>query len=553
MATSSDENHDKVVLVNDPDPESGPRRRLWPPSSPPTSSSASTGPESLTENPQTPPSNYMGTLTGVFSPVALSMFSSLVFLRVGYIVGNAGAVYSLIFLTSAYLILAATILSISAIATNGAVQGGGVYFMISRTLGPELGGSIGVLFWAANTVASALYSTACVEAIMTSIGPNGIIYEGLLVPDSQWVELGINWAILVFVTLVGIVGPSIFGKFILLFLFVVIVCTFTVIWSFFGFFTQRSFVHYYNETTLANCTVNCSYTETRGAFQGLFKHDDIANFTPVLLDGLGATFERDCHSRDNPVTMFTVFGVLFSGVTGILAGANLSGELKNPSASIPRGTIAGTIFTFFIYIGLFLLTAATCERNLLYHDCLYMYYMDMWGPFVAVGTVCATLCASLSCLLGASRVIHAVGKDNMFGAKFQSFNKEFSGNPVVSVVFTSCFVGLLFLYGSLNAIAQLCSVLYLLSYSAINASCFFLDAFSAPNFRPTFKYFHSSVSFVGFILTMGTMFAINYQYAFVSLFGCLVSLGLDHFCTNEFYGQSIMQNVIIRNFWQSLH
>ena len=222
--------------------------------------------------------------------------------------------------------------------------------------------------------------------------------------------------------------------------------------------------------------------------------------------------------------MFTVFGVLFSGVTGILAGANLSGELKNPSASIPRGTIAGTAFTFVIYLALFLLTAATCERNLLEHECLYMYYMDMWGPFVAIGTICATLCASLSCLLGASRVLHAVGKDNMFGSGFQTISKERRGNPVGSVLFTALTVGLLFFYGSLNAIAQLCSVLYLLSYSAINASCFFLDAFSAPNFRPTFKYFHANASLIGFILSMLTMFAINYTCALIALFGCLVSL-----------------------------
>ena len=85
--------------------------------------------------------------------------------------------------------------------------------------------------------------------------------------------------------------------------------------------------------------------------------------------------------------MLVLFGVLFSAVTGILAGANLSGELKNPSRSIPKGTISGTVFTFVIYFILFLLTSVTCNRELLYHECMYMFYMDMWGPFVAVGKV----------------------------------------------------------------------------------------------------------------------------------------------------------------------
>ena len=77
--------------------------------------------------------------------------------------------------------------------------------------------------------------------------------------------------------------------------------------------------------------------------------------------------------------------MLFSGVTGILAGANLSGELKDPSKSIPKGTIGGTFFTFVTYFVLFLLTAYTCNRELLYHECMYMFRMDFWGPTVCIG------------------------------------------------------------------------------------------------------------------------------------------------------------------------
>ena len=83
--------------------------------------------------------------------------------------------------------------------------------------------------------------------------------------------------------------------------------------------------------------------------------------------------------------IYILFGVLFSGVTGILAGANLSGELKDPSKSIPKGTIGGTFFTFVTYFVLFLLTAYTCNRELLYHECMYMFRMDFWGPTVCIG------------------------------------------------------------------------------------------------------------------------------------------------------------------------
>ena len=89
------------------------------------------------------PNGDLHVLDGVILPVVLSMFSSLLFLRVGYIIGNAGLIMAVCMLTAAYLVLAFTACSVSAIATNGLVEKGGVYFMISRTLGPQFGGSVG--------------------------------------------------------------------------------------------------------------------------------------------------------------------------------------------------------------------------------------------------------------------------------------------------------------------------------------------------------------------------------------------------------------------------
>ncbi len=112
----------------------------------------------------------LGTLAGVFAPVALSMFSTLLFLRIGYIVGNAGLALALALLVLAYIILALTAASLAAIVTSGRIEGGGVYYMISRVMGPRSGTTVGIVFYMANVVGSALFATGCSEGILYNFG-----------------------------------------------------------------------------------------------------------------------------------------------------------------------------------------------------------------------------------------------------------------------------------------------------------------------------------------------------------------------------------------------
>ena len=166
----------------------------------------------------------LGTIKGVFAPVSLSMFSALLFLRVGYIVGNAGFLETVLLFMIAYIILVSTVFSICAIATNGAVKTGGVYFMLSRTMGPEIGGAVGVLFYFANVVCCALYVTACVEGLLNSFGEE----TGAFVPDGGWgLPTGHWWNFLycsgfnVANLCLCLIGAELFGKFSLGILFLV--------------------------------------------------------------------------------------------------------------------------------------------------------------------------------------------------------------------------------------------------------------------------------------------------------------------------------------------
>ncbi|KAK9300057.1 hypothetical protein QLX08_007107 [Tetragonisca angustula] len=422
-------------------------------------------------------SRTLGTFAGVFSPVTLSMFSALIFIRMGYIVGNAGLFVTLIQFVIAYGILLFTVASVCAISTNGAVEGGGAYFMISRTLGPEFGGSIGTLFFMANIVSSALCISGCAEGLIESFGPSGYLSgKSALIPD----------------------GAAMFAKTSVAILAVVCICLISVFISFFA--------KGYMEIPIpdANTLVQNATEHVNGTYTGLLSSTLAGNLYP--------NYSADYSSKGAMTDFASVFGVLFSGVTGIMAGANMSGELKNPGRNIPRGTLSAVLFTFICYILLSILTAASTSRFLLQNDFMYMMPINIWPPFVAVGILTATFSAGLSNLIGSSRVLEALAKDNVFGSGLNFIIQgTWKGNPIAAVLTSWTLVQIILLIGSLNIIAQLNSVLFLLSYLATNLACLGLELASAPNFRPTFNYFTWHTATIGLLGTLIMMFVINGQ------------------------------------------
>ncbi|GAB0098265.1 solute carrier family 12 member 9 [Sergentomyia squamirostris] len=453
----------------------------------------------------------LGTFAGVFSPVALSMFSALIFIRVGFIVGNAGLFVTLLQFGIAYTILLFTVSSVCAISTNGAVDGGGVYFMISRTLGADFGGSIGTLFFLANVVGCALCVTGCAEGLIENFGPSGYLVDdgGFTLPDSRWWRFFYCSIVNAIMLIVCLIGATMFAKTSVMILGIVSVCLLSTYISFLAQSPMQVLIP--QENQLVQNATNPAF----GAYTGLSRQ--------TFHENLYSNYGQDYTSGGSQVNFAIVFGVLFSGVTGIMAGANMSGELKNPSQSIPRGTLSAVAFTFICYILLAILIAATSSRFLLQNNFLFLMPINLWKPFIAIGITTATFSAALSNMIGSSRVLEALAKDQVYGSILNFVIKgTWKGNPVVAV-FTSWFlVQVILLIGSLNTIAQINSVLFMLSYLATNLACLGIELTGAPNFRPSFKYYSWHTCFFGLMGTLIMMFVINPIYSSSSIILCLV-------------------------------
>ncbi|KAG9281937.1 solute carrier family 12 member 9 [Astyanax mexicanus] len=473
--------------------------------------STSAGDTSSKASPRT-----LNTFFGVMVPTILSMFSIILFLRTGFVIGHAGLLQGLLMLGVAYFIISLTILSICAISTNGAVEAGGAYYMISRSLGPEFGGSIGLMFFLAKVCACGVYVLGLVEAILDIFGQDpavGMAQGVRVLPQGYWFSVLYSSVLLLLCLVVCLVGAHIYAKASFITLLVVTVAILSILISPLLVGPRHfSFTH-----TLEH---NHSITHN-GTYTG-FNSSTLAN-------NLAPGYSLD-YSTNRVMSFSTVFAVMFTSCTGIMAGANMSGELKNPSVAIPKGTIIAVLYTFTVYVLLFLLTSSTCDRLLLINDYGVFQRINVWPPFVIVGVYCASLSAAMCSLIGASRILHALAIDQLFGLPLApAAITSQSGNPWVAVIFTWALVQCTVFAGQLNVIAGLVTVFYLLAYAAVDLACLALEWASAPNFRPTFQLFSWHTCLLGMLSCLVMMFVINPVYSSASIVLLLLLLLFLHY------------------------
>ncbi|MBN2081038.1 amino acid permease [bacterium] len=398
------------------------------------------------------------TFGGVFTPSILTILGAIMFMRAGFVIGQAGVMGALAILLFSTGITLLTSLSISAISTNLQVRGGGAYFLISRVLGPESGGAIGIVLFIAQALSVPFYILGFTEALVSSVPA--------LEPHSLAVALAA--AGLLFV--VAYIGAS---------------------WS-----IRVQFI--------IMAVLGISILAFMGGAAVLFKAGLFgANSTPgyTLMPG-------DAGTAGLRYSFWSVFAIYFPAVTGILAGVNMSGDLKDPMRSIPRGTLLAVVVGFLVYgIQIVLCGGAFDRTELIARPFEVLRDNALWGTGVLVvaGVIAATLSSALGSYLGAPRILQAVGKDRLIGFLYPFARGEGrEDEPRRALTLTGMITLLVIVWAAqmpggngFNVVAALITMFFLITYGMLNLAAF-TEAFGKnPSFRPRFRAFHWITALLG--------------------------------------------------------
>ena len=360
------------------------------------------------------------------------------FLRFGQITGQSGIVNAIIILLLAKTITTLTAVSLAAIATNTRVKGGGAYYLISRSLGVEFGGGIAFVFYLAQAVSVAMYVIGFAEAFVAAFPDLGM--------DQRTAATLAN--LLVFATVIVGAGWAIRIQYGILAILVLAILSFAV-----------------------------------GA-GGQFSFDRLAdNMDSRYLPG------------DNFLVMFALF---FPAATGIMAGANMSGDLRDPAKSLPTGTFAAIFITALIYFGLIFFLGGSVERTELINNSFVMRDVAVWPVLIVAGVFAATLSSALGSMMGAPRILQAFARDNVFsGLRFLAKGSGINGEPRRAIILTALVSQAAILLGDLNAIAPIITMFFMLTYGTLNLACFYELYSRNPSFRPRFKFAHWGLALAG--------------------------------------------------------
>ncbi|PWY98075.1 hypothetical protein BCV70DRAFT_40502 [Testicularia cyperi] len=446
----------------------------------------------------------LGTWDGVFMPVSLNILGIILFLRFGFILGQAGLLGSLFLLVLSYGIDTLTAMSLNAISTNGQVRGGGAYYLISRSLGPEFGGSIGLIFFAGQALNAAMNVLGFVETLTDAFGesrgPSGVL------PEGPWYSFFYGSVVLLLSAIVCLVGSKLFARATLALALILGVSIISI--------------------PVSSFTVQPFIDDDRGAYYTGWSLETLrGNLFPKFTSGAAGS-----STGPDPENWQSVFGVLFPAVTGILAGASMSGDLRKPSKSIPKGTNWSLVFTFIVYFLSFVVFAGTIERESFYTDVGIVSDVALSPQVITFGALASTAFSALMGVMACGKVLQAIARDNLLPVlDLFAQGTELSDTPIYAVLVTYVICQLILFVDSVNTIAQLVTMTTLLTFGTLCFATCALKAGGAPSFRPSFKYWNIWTAAGGAISCFGAMFFTDPAAALACIVFAVLLFVVIHF------------------------
>ena len=397
----------------------------------------------------------------VFFTAISTILGAVLFLRFGYAIGVNGFWGVLLLIILGHAVTIPTALALSEIATNKRVEGGGEYFVISRSFGLNIGSTIGITLYLSQAISIAFYIIAFTEAFSfvfdffkESIGfelpRQAISIPSMLILSYIIIKKGSNMGMKALYVICAI-----------LFL---------------------SLIMFFLGSPISEST-------------------EIQNF--------------DMRGMDN---FFIVFAIVFPAFTGMTAGVGLSGDLKNPGKSIPIGTISATVIGMVIYIFVIYKLSISADAQYLIDNPLAMKDIALLGAIIVpIGLAASTFSSALGSVMVAPRTLQTLARDRIFPSQKVNYilSREKKGEPINASVFT-CLLAFVFVFiGEMNAVAKIISMFFMLTYGSLCLISFLNHFGSSPSYRPEFKS-RWWISLIGFIASVWVMFKIDTTYALVS-------------------------------------
>jgi solute carrier family 12 (sodium/potassium/chloride transporter), member 2 len=402
----------------------------------------------------------------VFLTAISTILGAIMFLRFGYSVGEVGVWGTIAIVIIGHMVTIPTAMALAEIATNQKVEGGGEYFIISRSFGLTIGASIGIALYLSQAISVAFYLIAFTEA-----------FDPIIPYINEHLPFAINK------TIIGLISTLLLAWLML--------------------------------TKGAGSGMALLYLVV-----GILALSLLMFFAGGPVEGFVAadTFKFINNKSD----FFYVFAIVFPAFTGMTAGVGLSGDLKDPKKSIPLGTLAATLIGMVIYIFIAVKLGSSANAADLsdLNNQLIMADIAIWWPIIPIGLAAATISSALGSIMVAPRTLNAISLDKIIPIprlnNWLSKLKKDNNEPVNATLVT-CFIAFVFvLMGDVNAVAEVISMFFMVTYGSICLISLFENFASNPGYRPSFKS-KWYISLLGAIMCIYLMFKINTAYAIAAI------------------------------------